>query len=1094
MARLLTKSLGRAKTSALVALAFAFSIPLAQAADTAEGATDLIGGGVTHGYRYDPGTGSYFYVNPVIAYSQLYGNKGDATGGSTSNNYPVDVGKTVYYSGYMYSGTSLMNYSTTLMTNGGAQQARNAYVVTSSISIAPETLDAVGGQTRHIVYGGPYADAVTRGKTNDESYNDLLVSGGNLSFSRVSFAMVGRDNTSGAGVGGANYLHLGSKAGSTYQYVTMKDDGTPTIDDKTKAYTLTTQTLSVGTSVDMSFDNALMYLNSGATIAMYNYSAINVANKSALIISGGLRYGDLRNGGSYTYSGDAVGAGGLGHIVDDGGGISPIRVSNESLLRITGYGSSRDAISNAGSMRVYVTGNSSMEVFNPQDLPELFIGDPIADPTLGKGSNLATIDRSRLILGTPGVYDPNNELNYRFESYANILGRGDTPDFSQFGFDSATYSVNGLAVYAGASLIAYGTLRNSDYGSGATDINRGHGITFGYQSVLMPAVSMLQFSKTVLDGTVKDAASTPNDWLNDDYRNTIAENTDGHGVGMQTVKWLYDSGGNLRNDLKSSFGPASLRITGDVTMQYGSTLMLVATGSQISKLDVTGQMIFESGSVVSVMGQSFTKDGSSVPVDVSNVTVITTGEGLFYKDDSGNLVTSLPSGFFRGYIGTTATGRIQDNNLIISVNTSLNPYSTDTGADEGSVSFANWTIGTVIPGYYNSASDTGSKISPTTYAMLNAYRAYGANPDPTKTSEDLANEAFARINPISMSYMQQQAIQVNDSIRNAVADRLSGQRPNSGVSAISTLYSEEALADMDGSREDYFTCGYKFWGRALVNYSELTPHSGESGYYGDLYGFILGAEQTLNNMTRGVSLAYAHSRNKPGEDDVQNYHGSMDSVNLSLYGSLTSAHLFIDGMAGYTYNNASDTRSVYFEKIGGLPEFWDTAEKDYDIHSVGASLRAGAMYYISEYRIMPTIGVDYNYYVRGGTNETWQSDGSAGLRYDKYHYSRLNMPLMVSLSRDFIVGQEDRWLISPEVRVGWSHQWLDDIYTFGVSYPGVGGSCDLSSISYGRNIYTVGMGLVARYDERINLVGTYDYHWQDRYRVHNINVGVDFIF
>ena len=410
------------------------------------------------------------------------------------------------------------------------------------------------------------------------------------------------------------------------------------------------------------------------------------------------------------------------------------------------------------------------------------------------------------------------------------------------------------------------------------------------------------------------------------------------------------------------------------------------------------------------------------------------------------------------------------------INRGLDPHAAYNNAyDEAYQAMYNLTYTSAYNSAYTEAFNNNSELYLETYA---------------RALHEGVSEAYAHINPISVTFGRQQAVVVHDQINRAVLDKLSAQRPNAGISALSVLYGEDDLEGEEGaSREDYFNCNNKYWARAIGARSEMDASLYTYGFKGSLYGAILGVEECLSGLTRGAALSYARSEMKRGKGDVQNYKGTVDSFGLTLYGSYTNAHFFADGLFNYSYNKVQGNRTI--DIYDGSYNLVDRLSNRHKIHDLAAAARFGGMYYLQEYRLMPTVGLEYIWSHRGSSVDRW-SDGTTAFAFGRDSSNRFVTPLAISVSRDFLLG--DRWLISPEIRAGWAHLWTDDMDTVNVGYSGVSGHRSINGIATGRSVYTAGVGLNARYSDRMNLVAAYDYQEQRAFRVHNFNGGLDVLF
>ncbi|MGU3495674.1 autotransporter domain-containing protein [Xanthobacteraceae bacterium A53D] len=161
--------------------------------------------------------------------------------------------------------------------------------------------------------------------------------------------------------------------------------------------------------------------------------------------------------------------------------------------------------------------------------------------------------------------------------------------------------------------------------------------------------------------------------------------------------------------------------------------------------------------------------------------------------------------------------------------------------------------------------------------------------------------------------------------------------------------------------------GVSAWARVMGGPGHV---GGTAGYDLTTAGVLLGLDKAFGFGLAGISVGYGTFDNSSDLGGSS----SADSYQLSLYGSLQSGNLFLDGTLAYAYTNYELSRSLAFGT------FARTATAAPNGNDVSLSLKAGGTYAVGGLAVEPSLGFDWYHLSRGAFTEA--KAGTAGLMVD----------------------------------------------------------------------------------------------------------------
>ncbi len=270
--------------------------------------------------------------------------------------------------------------------------------------------------------------------------------------------------------------------------------------------------------------------------------------------------------------------------------------------------------------------------------------------------------------------------------------------------------------------------------------------------------------------------------------------------------------------------------------------------------------------------------------------------------------------------------------------------------------------------------------------------------------------------------------------------------------------------------------GISVWARVLGGPADVR---GAGAFDMNGVGVLAGVDKGFGRLGLvGLSVGYGSfdSKGRGGGN------GEADTYQVSLYGSLQSGRLFLDGTLGYAHSDYSTSRRLSFGTLSRV------AAGSADGDDVTLSLKAGAVFSFAGLTAEPSLGFDWYHLSRSGFTETLA--GAAGLRVASETLDLVMPSVGLRLARTFDLGS---FRLSPELSARYYYN-LGDTRVGTVA--GLIGSSALpfqvETTGLGHSIGVVSAGLTAQHGEHLKLFGRYDLTVANNVTAHAFSAGLKY--
>jgi len=271
------------------------------------------------------------------------------------------------------------------------------------------------------------------------------------------------------------------------------------------------------------------------------------------------------------------------------------------------------------------------------------------------------------------------------------------------------------------------------------------------------------------------------------------------------------------------------------------------------------------------------------------------------------------------------------------------------------------------------------------------------------------------------------------------------------------------------------------WGLWVQGYGSTGDRRGSdisSRYDYNMAGAIVGFDRKITtSLLLGASLGYSHTtvdmKDLSDTATVSGYQGS-------LYGIYKSGPWYVSSAAAYGYNRYDTRRDISFGSITRR------ANAAYSGHTLGGYLEGGIRVTTVHLDIIPTASLTGNYLTRDGFRES--DAGALNLDADGEHASSLVGSLGVRLTKSYTAASGT---VTPEVRIRWNHEFMNDDYTLNGSFTGY----PLSAFTVrgdrpDRDSASLGMGITWQAKENLYFNLSYDGSFSTDQTQHGGTMGI----
>ncbi|MEM9752670.1 MAG: autotransporter domain-containing protein [Planctomycetota bacterium] len=559
-------------------------------------------------------------------------------------------------------------------------------------------------------------------------------------------------------------------------------------------------------------------------------------------------------------------------------------------------------------------------------------------------------------------------------------------------------------------------------------------------------------------------------WVLNGIQNETSLFTEGATIGSTEPVVVFLNNAIIRTDADSAIEVGNDSdffingiVEGNVTAQSGGT---IAPNGFTS---VTGDVDFENGSVletfVNSAGQSLVLNVEG-DVDIQTATLdineggeifgdVTTAEVLIAEGTLNGDFNSVTTDF--GFLDGTTT--VDGNTVILTLTRNGTGISND-GA----------TRNQVQAGLALEVIDAVSEVGSDGRFLADEYAGLGTPAEQQAALDSLSGEplasaarnatfaarGFARGMDRRSRMMQVYLAQGNVLPTPQLAS-------NAGLTHDLQLLSAAALAQPGRvAAIDTFVPG--FWIDAIGGEGDIDGDSGSADVDYDYYGLVGGFDiQASNEWIMGVSVGYT-----AGDYDVDDRQGSgdLDTINLGAYTAFIVGNWRLNGSVGVAFDDYDTSRRV---TVGTLDR---NASADFDGVTYFIDGTATYRYDLpGEIRLEPFAGFEY---FKSETDDYEESGaGSANLAVDEQDFDALYTTLGARVHRTFLW---DGNAITPELRAGWQHDWLDSEAETTARFlsAGVNGAINVVGADPDDDAALLGAGITADFNRKFSLRFDYD--------------------
>jgi outer membrane autotransporter protein len=255
---------------------------------------------------------------------------------------------------------------------------------------------------------------------------------------------------------------------------------------------------------------------------------------------------------------------------------------------------------------------------------------------------------------------------------------------------------------------------------------------------------------------------------------------------------------------------------------------------------------------------------------------------------------------------------------------------------------------------------------------------------------------------------------VNTAVSNRLASVRSGDQYASAAHSLG--FSAGSGSEMNKS----------FWLKPFVSDIDQSAHKGVAGYDGSTYGLAVGFDANVDSNTR-LGVSYAYSQTSVDGEGTGKSEVDVDSHQVSLYADYTADNFYVEGMAGYSFNENSSERTIAFSGLNRK------ASADYDSDQFMLSFGAGMPFKAGEAYFTPTVGLQYTSVETDSFTETGAGNFNLTSTPDDIAV------MMGSVGAKFHANIESGdQILQPMIRFGVSYDFEGDNAATTASYTGGG--------------------------------------------------------
>jgi outer membrane autotransporter protein len=561
----------------------------------------------------------------------------------------------------------------------------------------------------------------------------------------------------------------------------------------------------------------------------------------------------------------------------------------------------------------------------------------------------------------------------------NVFGIGNNSSIGAL-TNSGTISGNtyGIVTNLGGSI---GTLTNSGTISGRTAI-------FSYSSgTLGPITNSGLIAGNIFNGSAR--ALTINGGSGTIF-GTLTGQSGGIGSASQgtitntSSNLVFGSGNLLLND--------NINVGSNTVVNSGATLKLVNPVTITGAYQQSGGGLVAQAASASSYGYLTVRDNATV----ANAAIVIQGSGLA----TGNSFTIVRSGATGSYTGNTVSV-IGTNGL---------------GGSVGAV--GNDLVVTL-------ASNSAGQGPFTATGVAAGGIAAPLGPVLDRINGGSAPAAIAFQNAVLVPLAQLPASQQGQAIKQLAPVQTSVQAVGNAATTVLGAVEQHQQTAMAYNPETGAAAGSgprpgTLWGQILGGTAQQDSNAAAAGYHSTDFGLAAGVDHLFTpDLLGGVAVSWLRAWTH-GIDSAGGQSATLDSYQLTVYGTYRYGRAFLDGRLGVGWNHFDQHRAIAF--LG------KTASAGYDGQQYLAEALAGYDVPAGALTVTPLVGLRWLRADNGAYSES--GAGAANLSVGRQTTDSLTQELGVKTSWRVATALG---IVAPELTVGWVHDYLQGpIATSGV--------------------------------------------------------------
>lgn len=279
--------------------------------------------------------------------------------------------------------------------------------------------------------------------------------------------------------------------------------------------------------------------------------------------------------------------------------------------------------------------------------------------------------------------------------------------------------------------------------------------------------------------------------------------------------------------------------------------------------------------------------------------------------------------------------------------------------------------------------------------------------------------------------------------------------------------------------------GIGVWARGVGEFGNQSSSGDRTGFVYNTGGVVGGVDwQPRQDVILGFGAAYLGTGLTW---DQSGGNGDVSYAKFGLYGSYFTPRWFVDGVFSGGVNWAAAQRNIVMSSDTPLiPGVSRIASSSQTGHDLALHLRSGVNLPLGNWYLTPMAGLAYFTLHQAPFTETGAD--SLNLSVQANEAQTLRSTLAARLARTFTAPNGGR--ITPEVQVGWAHDFALDNRVINASLIELGGAFATNGFNGDTDTLLAGAGFTAQLTNGVALSGRYHAEIGRGFASHMVNLGV----